>query len=182
MASGEKLDRVERSGATVLGLPLRVHRGREEGEGNSFPSFAWPGKGSCTKVRGGAIADPPEHAVTALRRTKTRGEKCGRERGRWRAHQGGRRGRGRPKSTGTPSSGSRWPQRDCCELQHEDSDGESANGGEERGFGSQTTQKGGRGAGRNRGSGRSSAVAESGEREGAPAVKEDVKRAWPVSG
>ena len=77
MASDEKLDRVERPSTTVLGLPLREHRGREEGEGNSFPSFAWPGKGSRTTVRGGAIADPPEHAVTALRCTKTWGKSAG---------------------------------------------------------------------------------------------------------
>ena len=77
------------------------------GRGELDSTLCAAGRGSRTTARGGAIADPPEHTVTVLRRIKTRGENCGRERGRLRAHRRGRRGRGRPSFTGTPRSGSR---------------------------------------------------------------------------
>jgi len=48
MSGRPKLAGVERPSATVLRLPLREHQGREEDEGNSFPSFARPGKGLRT--------------------------------------------------------------------------------------------------------------------------------------
>ena len=82
MAGGELLAGEGRPGATGHGFPIHEHLEKEEDEGNSIPPFARPGRGSRTTVRGGAIADPPEHTVMALRRIKSRGEKCGRERRR----------------------------------------------------------------------------------------------------
>ena len=66
MAGKPKLAGVGRDRATGLGFQIRQHREVEEGKGSLIPTLARPRRGSRTTVRGGATADPPEHAVTAL--------------------------------------------------------------------------------------------------------------------
>ena len=99
MSGRPKLAGVERPSATVLRLPLREHQGREEDEGNSFPSFARPGKGLRTTVRGGAIDGPPKHAVGALGTTKRHGRSTERKRGSRRCSPQREAGQGRLGTT-----------------------------------------------------------------------------------
>ena len=53
---GPNLAGVGREGATARGFPIRNHREREEGEGNTFPASERPGK----RPSGRAMADGGE--------------------------------------------------------------------------------------------------------------------------
>ena len=153
MAGRPELAGDGRPGATDLGFQNRWYREREEGEGNSIPSFAWPGKSPSDPRHGRWRRNPPLSAARSLGSSVLLGKRMGREREGRRSSPVRRTGRGRLGSAGLRVEDRGVPTFFCEQLAATETREKRTRGGGERLGRGHSSKQSRHGEGRERGSG-----------------------------